>query len=380
MSGTARKGSGVVPAGPSPAGRPAHRPGRVPARHSRPGRLSDGRVAARFLAVLLLVGAALGSANFFVDGVLDPGPARPVYAATMALLAVLGVALTVRGRLDAGTPAVLVVVGDGVYVVIALCTTDPLLYAPPLMLLFCCAAAAWFLGPGALTAHLLLVPVGCTCALAGSYPHLTALAVQVTVNSLVLDVVTLGVFLLRRRVQRLLEETRALSSTDPLTGLVNRRSLVEQAPRVWRQARRQGQRVAALVLDLDHFKQLNDRHGHATGDAVLIEVAAALAATVRPTDVLARIGGEEMVVLGLVGDPDESRRLAERLRRAVAGSAAGQRWGVTVSIGAALAPTTDGDRGDELVWQLIDRADGAMYEAKQSGRDRVVLATGVAVH
>jgi diguanylate cyclase (GGDEF)-like protein len=336
-------------------------------------------MAARCLAALLLVGAALGTANLFVDGVLDPGAPRIVYAATMALLAALGIALLVRNRLDPAAPAVLVVVGDGVYVVVALSTTHPLLYAPPLMLLFCCAAAAWFLGPRALAAHLVLVPVGCACALAGSYPRLAALVVQVLVNALVLDVVTLVVFLLRRRVQRLLDETLALSSTDPLTGLVNRRSLVEQAPRIWRQARRQGQRVAALVLDLDHFKLLNDLHGHATGDAVLTEVARALADTVRPTDVLARIGGEEMVVLGLVSDPDESRRLAERLRQAVAGSDAGQRWGVTVSIGAALARPADGDRATDLVWQLIDRADGAMYEAKQSGRDRVVLATGASL-
>ncbi|MEU2348864.1 GGDEF domain-containing protein [Modestobacter sp. NPDC049651] len=387
MSGGARVVSGRPHVRPGlvqrfadrPAPRSARPAAAVRARHARPSRSSEPRTAAWSLAVLLLVGAALGTANLFVDGVLDPGAGRVVYAVTMGFLAVLGGALLARRRLDPAVPAVLVVVGDAVYVVVALTTTDPRLYAPPLMLLFCCAAAAWFLGPRALTAHLLLVPVGCAIALAGSYPHTAALVVQVTVNALVLDVVTLGIFLLRRRVQRLLDETRTLSSTDPLTGLANRRSLVEQAPRIWRQARRSGQRVAALVLDLDHFKLLNDLHGHATGDAVLTEVAAALAATVRPSDVLARIGGEEMVVLGLVSDPDESRRLAERLRSAVAATAAGGRWGVTVSIGAALARPADGDRPGDLVWQLIDRADGAMYEAKQSGRNRVVVASGVAV-
>jgi diguanylate cyclase (GGDEF)-like protein len=292
----------------------------------------------------------------------------------MVLLAVLAAVLAVRQAVDPTVTAVLVVVGDAVYVTVALTTTDPLLYAPPLMMLFACFAAAWFLEPLALALHMVLVVVACTVALAGSYPDPAALAVQVIVNSVVLDVVTLVVFLLRRRVQRLLAETQALSSTDPLTGLANRRWLVAQAPRIWRQARRDGQRVAALVLDLDHFKRLNDDHGHATGDAVLRAVAAALSATVRPADVLARTGGEELVVLGLVSDPSEARQLAERLRQAVSGSWTRTDPAVTVSIGVALALPTSLDEVTDALWRLIDRADAAMYEAKRTGRDRVTVA------
>ena len=96
-----------------------------------------------------------------------------------------------------------------------------------------------------------------------------------------------------------------------------------------------------MVLDIDHFKRLNDAHGHAAGDAVLCAVARSLAATVRPADVLARTGGEELVVLGLVGDPDEARRLAERLRLAVAHTRTPDGHGVTASIGVALTrPST----------------------------------------
>ena len=87
---------------------------------------------------------------------------------------------------------------------------------------------------------------------------------------------------------------------------------------MWRQARRDGTRVAAMVLDLDHFKRLNDAHGHAAGDAVLRAVAGSLTGAVRPADVLARTGGEELVVLGLVSDPDEAapaRRAAPRRGR-----------------------------------------------------------------
>jgi diguanylate cyclase (GGDEF)-like protein len=226
--------------------------------------------------------------------------------------------------------------------------------------------------------HMLLVVGACAIAVHGSHPGTAALVVQVTVNATVLDLVTLGLFLLRRRVQRLLTQSRTLSSTDPLTGLANRRSLIEQAPRIWRQARRDGQRVAALVLDLDHFKRLNAAFGHAAGDAVLREVATALNATVRPPDVLARTGGEEMVVLGLVADPSEARRLGERLRMAVAASGVKQQRPVTVSIGVALTRPVDGEDATAALWRLVDRADAAMYEAKQDGRDRVVVA-GAAV-
>jgi diguanylate cyclase (GGDEF)-like protein len=339
----------------------------------------ETRLAALSLAALLIAGGALGSLNLFIDGVLRAGPTRPLYAATMLGLVAVGAALAVRRRATTGTTAALVVLGDVVFVIVAASTTDPLLYASPLMLLFCCATAAWFLGPRMLALHMVLVVVACFAALGRSYPDTAGMLVQVTVNAAVLDLVTLGVFVLRRRVQRLLAHTLALSSTDPLTGLANRRSLVEQAPRIWKQARRDGQRVAVLVLDLDHFKRLNDAFGHAAGDAVLRGVAAALSASVRPADVLARTGGEELVVMGLVSDPSEALHLAERLRLAVANCSAGQQRPVTVSIGVALARPGDGEEPTDMLWRLVDRADAAMYEAKQNGRDQVVVARAAAV-
>jgi diguanylate cyclase (GGDEF)-like protein len=339
----------------------------------------ESRVAAWCLAALLAAGAALGSLNFALDGVVRSGHTQVLYASAVGLMVLLSAVLAVVQRVGARTTAALVVLGDVVYVVVAWSTVDPLLYAPPLMLLLCCAAAAWFLGPRMLAVHMVLVAGACAIALERSYADTAALVVHVTVNAAVLDLVTLGLFLLRRRVQRLLTQSRALSSTDPLTGLANRRSLIEQAPRIWRQARRDGQRVAALVLDLDHFKRLNDAYGHAAGDAVLREVATALNSTVRPPDVLARTGGEEMVVLGLVSDPSEARRLAERLRLAVAASGVEQQRPVTVSIGVALTRPADGDDATAALWRLVDRADAAMYEAKEHGRDRVVVAAAAAV-
>ncbi|MGY1745532.1 diguanylate cyclase [Blastococcus sp. SYSU D00695] len=337
-----------------------------------PVRSGEHRVAAVTIAVLLVAGASMGSVNLLVDGVIRPGTSRWVYAGTMALLAVVAAVLLVRRRIGRWTVLGLVLLGDLVYLVVALSITDPTRYATPLMMLLAAFVAAWFLDGWMLGLHLVVTPVVVAAALWDSYDTMAGLAVQVCVNAGVLDLAAGGVFLLRRRIERLLVATQQLSLRDPLTGLGNRRHLEEQAVRVWRQARRDGVRVAALVLDLDHFKQLNDTHGHAAGDAVLRAVADALTAGVRPTDVLARLGGEEMAVLGLVADAAEAQRLAERLRAAVAGVRRGTGHAVTASIGIAVVRPADGEDALDGLWRLLHSADVAMYEAKQAGRDRVV--------
>jgi diguanylate cyclase (GGDEF)-like protein len=299
------------------------------------------------------------------------GARRWAYAATMALLVLAAIPPAVRRRVTPNHTFALVLLVDLVYVVAAVSISDAARYATPLMLLFACFVAAWFLGRRQFVVNLVVTPIACLVAMWHSYDSAAGLAVQVVVSAGMLDATSLGVFVLRRRIERLLEETRALSSRDPLTGLHNRRYVAEQAPRLWRQARRDGLRVAAMVLDLDHFKRLNDAHGHAAGDAVLRTVATSLAAGVRPADVLARTGGEELVVLGLVGDPGEASRLAERLRAAVAAGRTDDGHAVTASIGVALTRPVDGEDARDALWRLIDRADAAMYEAKQQGRDRV---------
>jgi diguanylate cyclase (GGDEF)-like protein len=328
-------------------------------------------VAALTVAVLLTAGALMGSVNLLVDGVIRDGAARWVYAATMVLLVAVAVPLAIRLRIGRWTIFGLVVLGDLVYLVVALSIADPMRYATPLMMLFAAFVAAWFLDGWMLAVHLVVTPAVVAGALWGSYDNVPGLAVQVFVNAGVLDLAAAGVFLLRRRIERLLASTQELSLRDPLTGLGNRRHLEEQAGRVWRQARRDGQRVAAMVLDLDHFKQLNDAHGHAAGDAVLRAVATALTAGVRPTDVLARLGGEELAVLGMVGDAAEANGLAERLRGAVAEARTDAGHVVTASIGIALVRPADGEDPVDGLWRLLDGADAAMYEAKQAGRDRV---------
>jgi diguanylate cyclase (GGDEF)-like protein len=331
----------------------------------------EHRVAALTLAALLVIGGLMGAVNLFVPGVLRDGAPTWPYAATMGLCIVAAVPLAVRKRASRWHTFGLVLLGDLIYLIVVFCIEDPVRYATPLMLLFPAFVAAWFLGVWELVVNMVVIAVVCLVALWPSYDSALALGVQVGVSAGMLNAGALGVFILRVRIQRLLVATQALSHLDPLTGLFNRRYLVEQAPRLWRQARRDGTRVAAMVLDLDHFKRLNDAHGHAAGDAVLRAVAGSLTATVRPADVLARTGGEELVVLGLVGDPDEAARLAERLRSAVSSSRTEDGHAVTASIGIALTRPADGEDAGAALWRLVDRADAAMYEAKQQGRDRV---------
>jgi diguanylate cyclase (GGDEF)-like protein len=336
---------------------------------------AEHRVAALTLAAVLFIGGLMGSLNLVVGHVVRDGTYRWVYAATVGLLMLMSVPLLVTMRVGRRSTFALVLAGDLVYVVVAVCLRDPAHYATPLMLLFPAFVAAWFLGPWQLAVNMVATVAACLAGVWNSFPSGAELAIQTAVSAGMLNATAAAVFVLRRRIERLLTATQAVSSTDPLTGLWNRRYLVQQAGRVWRQARRDGTRVAAMVLDLDHFKRLNDAHGHAAGDAVLSAVARSLGATVRPADVLARTGGEELVVLGLVGDSAEAYHLAERLRLAVAVSRTADGHGITASIGIALTRPADGEDATDALWRLIDRADAAMYEAKRQGRDRVAAET-----
>ncbi len=165
------------------------------------------------------------------------------------------------------------------------------------------------------------------------------------------------------------------SETDELTGLANRRALQAFALRLWR--RPAG--LAVLAVDVDHFKQVNDSHGHAAGDRVLQQLAATLARFMRSSDRVGRIGGEEFVAVLAGADARQAREVAERIRAAVAANAAdGGAAGaipVTISIGLAVA-----EAGDASFDQLLARADAALYQAKAEGRNRVCEAGSAAAH
>lgn len=167
------------------------------------------------------------------------------------------------------------------------------------------------------------------------------------------------------------EELFRAATTDPLTRIANRRLFEEQAGVAMAHAGRTEAPLAAVLLDVDHFKAVNDSHGHPAGDAVLVALAEVLREQKRQDDLLCRYGGEEFLFLLQQTDPREALAFAERLRETVAQKAfvaEGTSLPVTVSVGVAIWT------GGEDLHGLVLRADQALYLAKQGGRNRVECA------
>jgi diguanylate cyclase (GGDEF)-like protein len=173
---------------------------------------------------------------------------------------------------------------------------------------------------------------------------------------------------------RLRERLREQSARDQLTGLFNRRYMEESVDRELRRASRDGSTLGLLMMDLDHFKDLNDGFGHAAGDLMLRAVGGFLGSSVRGDDVACRFGGEEFVVIFPRASLENTRRRAESLREGMKGlqlDPSGPTLpSITMSIGVACSPDHGATRE-----QLIDAADVALYRAKADGRDRVVVAS-----
>lgn len=171
-----------------------------------------------------------------------------------------------------------------------------------------------------------------------------------------------------------LNQKRA-AAIDPLTGIPNRRGFSERAERVVARCQPDGTPLTLLLLDLDHFKTINDRFGHRVGDKVLVLFSETAAQSLRPLDLLGRIGGEEFVALLPDVPPDTALEIAERIRKAFAAAACtvgGYPIAATVSIGTASAAKTGYD-----FEALYASADAALYLAKQKGRNRVELGRPV---
>lgn len=173
---------------------------------------------------------------------------------------------------------------------------------------------------------------------------------------------------LRGQVERMLTELTAAARTDALTGLANRRELESRFAVELERSTRGGRPLAIVVLDLDWFKEFNDRFGHAAGDRALVQLAQALLRATRTSDIVARLGGEEFAVLAPETDEYEAHRLAERLRAEVRATFARQPEKMTVSCGVASFPVHGITAGE-----LLHSADRALYEAKEGGRDRSVV-------
>jgi two-component system, cell cycle response regulator len=178
-----------------------------------------------------------------------------------------------------------------------------------------------------------------------------------------------------------LEERRRMAMTDVLTGCHNRRWFMSQLRREIKRARRFGGDVTLIVVDVDHFKQINDRHGHAAGDAVLIEVVNRLQkALPREYDWCARIGGEEFAVVLPQTDIRGGAIVAERLRTAISAEpivCGSITLRATVSLGVSCLELLP-DRDGATVEQILRRADDCLYASKKAGRDRITVDAGAA--
>lgn len=180
----------------------------------------------------------------------------------------------------------------------------------------------------------------------------------------------IGVFGLRSLFRTLRQQDQMLlqlAATDPLTGLANRRALHDLAQREIRLSQRTGKPLCLFMIDLDYFKQVNDRFGHSTGDAALVRVAGKLRSCLRNVDHIGRWGGEEFVALLPDVDLSGAMCVAERVRREIAEDVQGEVT-ITVSIGVTVYQP-DKQSSRDVFFTLIDQADCALYRAKQDGRN-----------
>ncbi|MDP3940267.1 MAG: GGDEF domain-containing protein [Deltaproteobacteria bacterium] len=216
-------------------------------------------------------------------------------------------------------------------------------------------------------------PLISTNPLNAGRPH-TSFILSLGLLPLLASALVLGLFAyvvtqLRDREKRLKEMVK----TDYLTGVENRRSFMHRTEIEFARARRFKKPLAVVMLDVDHFKRVNDSYGHGTGDEVLKVVARILAAEVRRHDVIARYGGEEFALLLAETDETQARIMAERCRQKIESARlamGGAAIKVTASVGIAAYPREDVSR----IEQLIELADKALYQAKEAGRNRTVSA------
>jgi diguanylate cyclase (GGDEF)-like protein len=322
------------------------------------------RVRAHASATVLAAGAVLLAGC--------TASAHPAYSVSTVsglacALALVGVVMTWRSgeHFDDRTLAGLVIVATGLITLAAAVSQSGSADLVVLFLLPAIAGACFLALP-----YSIVVLVVCSAAYGWLDAHRPAAAMahtHWTTATLVLASAAAAVWVLRRQLTAAHDELARLATCDPLTGLLNRRGFEQRVEHEIERHRRAGDPFVILLCDLDHFKAINDRHGHAVGDRVLVGVAATLLHGARAIDAVARVGGEEMAVLLVHCDRASAAGAAERLRLAVAEHRPGEP-DVTISIGIAEAGPT------ELPAKLYARADGALYEAKRAGRNCIRAA------
>lgn len=176
-------------------------------------------------------------------------------------------------------------------------------------------------------------------------------------------------FRLTRQMERAHNISTRAAQTDELTGLMNRRAFFEHAQLLYAQCRHNQQPLCALMMDMDHFKNINDTYGHQAGDQVLRQIGGVISASFRKADVYGRLGGEEFAVLLPNTSLETARDIAEQLVKAISNLASAPVQGLTASLGVAATRSLDQD-----LHSLMNTADKALYRAKAMGRNQVVVA------
>jgi diguanylate cyclase len=344
-----------------------------------------GRRKRRIYFVLLLLGAAAAAVSFLQELASGGGPvldAGPTLAKAVLLGGLAGLSLSGRLTLVRLERLLLAVAAGIVFLTMWLGLYGPapseqqvlasLLWVP-LLFVFCAIA---FDGITSLRYGLAIfvlvvavtLPHGVATMGGGGVTDGLVLPLQAYLSYLLM-IVALYFFADVQQRAFTMEETartmRQLANTDALTGLANRRQAEEQLSRELRRAERYGRAFSVLMIDLDHFKDLNDRFGHLAGDDVLIDLARRLERMVRASDTVARWGGEEFLLLAPETSGEDARRLAEMIRQHVDANALADRYRITLSLGVASY------RPGDTVQSVVARADAALYLAKRGGRNQV---------
>ncbi|HXZ10051.1 MAG TPA: diguanylate cyclase [Paraburkholderia sp.] len=313
-------------------------------------------VAANGMLILGLGLCNIGSAKFF---------GRPASWRTLAVLVAVGVgSLAWMGLVqpdETGRAAVISAILALLYGI-----QSRLLLRDGRNSIYCVVLGAMFLVQSVSAA------VRCiTCFIPGwantdMFAHDTVQVVYLTVNGFMSLIITVGFVLVA--MDRLRAKLERQSLTDPLTGLLNRRAFSSIHETERERMMRESSPLAMLIVDLDHFKAINDKHGHDVGDRVLMDFAFRVAGTLSPREPFARYGGEEFVILLSGVDADEAQAKAETIRRQVQYDTDRSLPTYTCSIGVACMKATDA-----TLVRLHRVADEALYRAKSSGRNRVVV-------
>ncbi len=205
----------------------------------------------------------------------------------------------------------------------------------------------------------------------------TSFPLEVSLSRATIDSASVYVAIVRDVTEavRAREQLFGLATSDALTGMRNRRYFLEGAEAEFSRAKRHSRNLSLLLIDVDHFKEINDTHGHAAGDAALKSLARVCRRSMREVDIVGRIGGEEFAIAMPEAELASARAAAERLRRQIAEeelSFDGKAIRITISVGVSAA-----EPRDMSIEQIMRRADQALYQAKGGGRNRVVVASSV---